>query len=376
MIKRPSRPVWAEVNLNNLKFNLRQVKKIVDKNTEIMAVVKADAYGHGMIPVAKTLVEAGIDRLAVALPGEGKKLKEVGINVPIQVLGEVLPPQIPALYQYNLIPTVSKKSTADNLNKIAAKKNDSHNIYIKVDTGMGRIGKQPHTALEFINYVNRLKNLNLIGLMTHFAKADEKTKEYTYHQWELFTQVLNKIRKKGIKLPEVQVANSATIIDLSKMNMDVVRPGIMLYGLPPSKNLNNKVELKPVLNWKAKIVYLKKVPPDSGISYGATYITDKTTEVATIPLGYADGYSRLLSNKAEVLIGGERAPVIGRVCMDQFMVDVTDIHDVKEGDEVILIGDQGKASITATELAELMGTINYEVLCGISKRITRVYAQD
>lgn len=372
-MKEPRRPVWAEVDLKNVKFNLAQVRNLIAENTEIMAVVKADAYGHGVIPVAEALIEEGVDRLAVALPGEGQELRQAGIDLPVQILGEVLPSQVEALMKYDLIPTLCKRNTAFGLSEIAGGKGKKVKVHIKVDTGMGRIGKRPEEAVDYIKFVSDLPHLEIEGIMTHFARADEHNKDYTYEQWESFKNVLAGVRAAGIEIPLVQVANSAAILDLPEMNLDLVRPGIMLYGLLPSGEIKNKIELKPVLSWKARIVYIKEVPAGSGISYGTTYITDRPTEVATIPLGYADGYSRLLSNKGEVLIHGQRAPILGRVCMDQFMVDVTDIPSAAVGDEVVLIGRQGNAEITATELAKHIGTINYEVLCGISKRIERIY---
>ncbi|MFW5996295.1 MAG: alanine racemase [Halanaerobiaceae bacterium] len=372
-MKKPLRPVWAEVDLENIRFNLAQIRSLIAERTKIMAVVKADAYGHGVIPVVNALIDEGIDRLAVALPGEGMELREAGIDLPIQILGELLPSQLEALLNYDLIPTLCKRETALMLSKMAKKEGKQIKVHIKVDTGMGRIGKRPENAVDYIKFVSALPRLEIEGLMTHFARADEHNKDYTYGQWEKFKTILERVKLEGIDIPVQQVSNSAAILDLPEMNLDLVRPGIMLYGLFPSGDIENKVKLKPVLSWKARIVYIKEVPPGSGISYGTTYVTERTTEIATIPLGYADGYSRLLSNKGEVLIHGQRAPILGRVCMDQFMVDVTNITDVSAGDEVVLIGRQETEEITATELANLIGTINYEVLCGISKRIKRIY---
>jgi|AntRauTorckE6833_2_1112554.scaffolds.fasta_scaffold08254_3 alanine racemase len=370
---KPTRPVWAEVNLDNIKFNLKQVKKNIPENTKIMAVVKADGYGHGVIPVAQAVLEAGADRLAVALPEEGKQLRENGFKLPIQILGEVLNNQIPILIENDLIPTISKIDTVERLNELAAKKDINKKIHVKIDTGMGRIGVFPDDAVDFIKKVNSFKNIDIEGIMTHFAKADEKDKSYTYKQWERFKSVIDELKEVDIEIPIKQAANSATIIDLPEFALNMVRPGIMMYGLRPSHEVDESFKLKPALSWKAKIVYLKEVPPGTGISYGATYITKKKAKIATIPMGYADGFSRLLSNKGEVLINGKRAPIRGRVCMDQFMVDITDIDNVNIGDEVVLIGKQGTEEITATEMADLIGTINYEITCDISKRVPRVY---
>ncbi len=368
-----TRPVWVEVNLDNIKFNLNQVKKNVPEETLIMAVVKADAYGHGVLPVAEAAVEAGADRLAVALPEEGRELREADYELPIQILGEVLPEQVSILVENDLIPTISKLETVELLNELAGKKDVIKKVHVKVDTGMGRIGVFPDNAVDFIKEVMSFKNIEVEGLMTHFAKADEEDKDYTYNQWDQFQMVIDRLAEENIEIPIKQAANSATIIDLPHMSLNMVRPGIMMYGLRPSHEVDQDFKLKPALSWKAKIVYLKEVPPGTGISYGATYITEKNAKIATIPMGYADGYSRLLSNKGEVLIKGQRAPIRGRVCMDQFMVDVTDIDDVEIGDEAVLIGKQGDEEFSATEMADIIGTINYEITCDITKRVPRIY---
>ena len=372
MNKRVSRPVWVEVDLDHIKYNFNKIKKNVSRETLIMGVVKANAYGHGVNPVAEVLVESGCDRFGVALPEEGKQLREAGFSLPIHVLGEVLPQQLSKIMDYNLIPTISKMETIKQLNMLAQKNGEIKKVHIKIDTGMGRIGVLAENALKFISIINDFSNIKIEGLITHFAKADEKDKQYTLNQWEKFQKVINDLEKEGINIPVKHVANSATIIDLPEMQLDMVRPGIMIYGLKPSAEVNNIV-LKPALNWKAKIVYLKEVPPGTGISYGATYTTSKKAKIATLPLGYADGYTRLFSNKAEIIVNGKRAPVVGNICMDQFMVDVTHIPEVEIGDEVVLIGKQNQQEITADELADIIGTINYEITCQISDRIPRVY---
>src|SRR6056297_1477928 len=368
-----TRPVWAEVNLDHIKFNLNQVIKNVPEETMVMAVVKADAYGHGVLPVAHAAVEAGADRLAVALPEECRKLREADFELPIQILGEVLSKQVSILVENDLIPTISKLETVEQLDELANKKGITKKVHVKVDTGMGRIGVFPDNALDFIKEVMSFENIKVEGLMTHFAKADEEDKDYTYNQWDQFQMVIDRLEEENIDIPIKQAANSATIIDLPHMALNMVRPGIMMYGLRPSHEVDQDFKLKPALSWKAQIVYLKEVPPGTGISYGATYITKKKAKIATIPMGYADGYARLLSNKGEVLINGQRAPIRGRVCMDQFMVDVAHIDDVKIGDEVVLIGKQGDAEFSATEMADLIGTINYEITCDITKRVPRIY---
>lgn len=368
-----TRPVWVEINLANLKYNLELLKKKVSADTIIMAVVKADAYGHGVLPISKTLVESGVKRLAVALPEEGLELREAGFTQLIQVLGETLPPQDELLFDYDLIPTIGRMDTALRVNKFAEKKGIKKKVHIKIDTGMGRIGIFPEKANDFIMSVAQMDNLIIEGIMTHFATADETDKAYTHQQWERFKHLLSDLLESGVIIPLRHAANSAAVIDLPEFQLNMVRPGIALYGLHPSQEMHKKPPFKPVLSWKSKVVYLKNLPQGSSISYGAAYITSRDSKIATIPLGYADGYSRLLSNRAHVLINGQKAPVRGRVCMDQFMVDVTNISDVNIGSEVVLVGEQGNEEITVTELAEIMGTINYEFVCNISNRVPRIY---
>ncbi|ADL12937.1 alanine racemase [Acetohalobium arabaticum] len=368
-----NRPVWVEVNLENIRFNLKQIRARVSADTLVMAVVKADAYGHGAVPVARAAVEAGADRLAVGLPEEGVQLRNAGFEVPIQILGEVLPEQIPLLAKYGLIPTVSKLETAVELERINAQLESRQKIHLKVDTGMGRLGVKPDEVVGFAQKLSSFPHLELEGLLTHFATADEADKEYTRQQWQKFNYAIECLEAAGIRIPVKHCANSAAIIDLPEMELDLVRAGIMLYGLRPSDEVGDSLQLKSVLNWKARIVYLKEVDKGCGISYGATYTTADKAEIATIPLGYADGYFRALSNKGDVLINGRRAPIRGRVCMDQFMVDVTEIPGVSVGDEVILIGKQDDKEVTAMELADLVGTINYEIISKITKRVPRIY---
>lgn len=368
-----SRPVWLEINLENIKYNIQQIIEQLSAATKLMAVVKANAYGHGFIPVAAAVINAGAHRLGVALPEEGKQLRKAGFKLPIHVLGEVLPSQIPALIDFELIPTVSKIDSAQRLNQLAGEKNIIKKVHIKIDTGMGRIGVYPEAAVDFIKQINRFKNIEIEGLMTHFARADEKDKEYTFQQWEKFNYIIRKLKEVNIHIPIKHAANSAAVMDLPQMELNLVRPGIMIYGLRPSAEVKENVNLKPALSWKTRIIYLKDVNSGEGISYGTTFITKRKTKIATIPMGYADGYPRLLSNKAQVLVHGSRVPVRGNICMDQFMIDVTDIPEVKVGDEVVIIGTQGEEKITAAEIAHLCNTINYEITTCISQRVPRIY---
>ncbi|MFP4662540.1 MAG: alanine racemase [Halanaerobiales bacterium] len=367
-----TRPVWVEIDIDNLKYNYGELKARLSPDTLIMAVVKADAYGHGVIPVAEVLLDERVDRLGVALPEEGVELREAGFDLPVHVLGEVLPGQYELIMEYDLIPTVARIDSLDTLNKLALERNIIKKIHIKIDTGMGRIGILPDQAVAFVQKAWKMDNIEVEGLMTHFATADEKDKEYTYQQWERFNYVVRELEEKNIFIDIKHAGNSATIIDLADFQLNMIRPGISLYGLLPSLEVEDP-DLKPVLSWKARIDFLKEVPAGTAISYGATYVTERKSKIATIPLGYADGYSRFLSNKGYVIINGNRAPIRGRVCMDSFMVDVTDIPGVTVGDEVVLIGKQGNEGITATEMAEMIGTINYEVLCNISNRVPRKF---
>ncbi|MFH1440621.1 MAG: alanine racemase [Candidatus Omnitrophota bacterium] len=363
------RPTWAEVKLDNLNHNLAQVKKRLSAGTKVMVMVKADAYGHGLIPVAKKLVDYGVDYLGVASIDEGMKLREAGINLPILVLGLILETDIEPLFTYGLAVTVCTESFARVLNKKAESLGKSINVHIKVDTGMGRIGVLYREALETIKKIWALKFINIEGIFTHFALADIN-EEFTFTQINFFGRLIMKLREDNIHIPLVHAANSAGIINFEESHFNMVRPGLVIYGLSPDKNLN--IDLKPLLSLKTKIVYVKKVPQGYGISYGHTYVTDKTTTIVTLPIGYGDGYPRNLSNQASVLIKGRYFKISGRVCMDQIMVDVGNTP-VKPGDEAVLIGSQGKSEIIVEDLADLSGTIPYEIVCGLGSRIPRIY---
>lgn len=375
-MSKKTRPVWAEINLENIRHQIHSIRRQVGSESEIMAVVKADGYGHGSVQVAKTAMDAGADRLAVALPEEGMELRAAGISAPIQVLGEALEEQARLFPEYDLIPTICREDSRRKLNELAREQNKFLPVVIKIDTGMGRIGIKPEELPAYLQKVKDSSALKVDSVMTHFSTADEADKEYTHEQFDRFSSAINKVKHQGVAAKnelKCQVANSATIIDLPEYALDIVRPGIMMYGLPPSRQVNQNFDLKPVMSLKAKIVFLKTVPPGTAISYGATYVTEEEEKIATLPLGYADGYPRLLSNKADVLVNGQRAPIRGRICMDQIMVDVTEIPGVEIGDEVTLIGRENNRQITATELAETVGTINYEIVSRLGKRVPRVY---
>lgn len=363
------RPTWAEINLKNLEYNFFQIKSRVNPGTKIMVTVKADAYGHGLIPVAKRLSACGVDFFGVASIDEGIKLREAGIKTPVLILGLILKKDMAPLFKYNFSTTVCEEELPRALNNMSRKLGKRVNVQIKVDTGMGRIGVQHYDAYKLVAKINKFKHINIEGIFTHFAFAD-LNKEFTYYQIDLFDRLLIRLNKGGISIPLVHAANSMGLLDYKNSHFNMVRPGLITYGLYPKGNL--KIKLKPVLSLMTRIVFIKNVSRGIGISYGHDYITQKAIRIATLPIGYGDGYPRNLSNKAEVLIGGKRFKMCGKICMDQIMVDLGG-SKVKVADEVVLIGVQGKEKITAEELALKSGTIPYEIVCGLGSRIPRVY---
>lgn len=363
------RPTWAEINLGNLEYNFNQIKRLLAPHTKIMVCIKADAYGHGLIPIAKKLCSLGVDYLGVASIDEGIRLREENIKLPILVLGMVLKEDIRALFRYKLSSTVCTEEIIFALNKMASVMKRRANVHIKIDTGMGRLGLLHNDALGFIRKVHKLKSINIEGIFTHLACADIN-RALTLRQIDAFKRLILKLNKEGIHIPLVHAANSLGVVGYPMSHFNMVRPGLVIYGLYPKRGL--KIKLKPVLSLKTKVVYFKRVPCGFGISYGHTYITKRNTTIVTLPIGYADGYPRNLSNRGAVLIRGRRFKISGRVCMDQIMVDVGDLP-VKLADEVVLIGCLGKNKITAEELAALSGTIPYEIVCGLGSRIPRTY---
>ncbi len=372
------RATRAEINLGNLKHNIVSFRDYIADKTEIMAVVKADGYGHGALEIASVALKHGATWLGVAFVEEGITLRREGFRVPILVLNPPFSNQAELFYQYNLIPTIFTLETAKAFSDWAVKKDCIKDFQLKVDTGMGRVGVFPHTRAEsFLEATGKLPGLNCSGIYTHFATADEKDKSYAQKQLARFLELVNHLKKAGICPPLVHAANSAAALEMPEAWLDLVRLGISMYGYYPSKEVDQStVRLKPVMALKSRVSFTKMVPPGTCISYGCTYTTGRETPVATIPLGYGDGYSRLLSNKAQVLIGGKRHAVIGRICMDQFMVDVSKDPGVKAGDEVVLFGEQDGESIPVEEIASLLGTISYEVVCAVGKRVPRVYRLD
>lgn len=365
------RPTWAEINLRNLVYNFSRVKTMLRPGTKVMVCVKADAYGHGLVPVSKKLSSCGVDYLSVASIDEGIALRRAGIKKPILVLGMILKTDARPLIEYNLSQTVCTLGLASALNSIAASKNRKINIHVKVDTGMGRLGILPKDASVFIKKVRRMRSLKIEGLFTHISCADTN-RDFTSYQIGIFDRLTDKLAREGLEVPLLHAANSLGVIDYPKSHFNMVRPGLVIYGLYPKEKLY--VRLKPVLSLKTRVVYFKDVPRGFGISYGRTYITKSNTTVATLPIGYGDGYPRNLSNIAPVLIKGRRFTLSGRVCMDQVMVDVGELK-VRIGDEAVLIGSQGRNRVSAEELSVLSGTIPYEIVCGLGSRVPRVYLE-
>lgn len=370
------RPVWAEINLDNLAFNMQQIKKRA-KADQIVGVVKADAYGHGAVDTAPVLLENGATRLAVAVVTEAVELRKAGLKCPIMILGYTPLSEAEDLLKYDIEQTVFSYEYALELSKMAQKSHVTAKIHIAVDTGMGRIGFLPEEkSIEEVYKINNLSNIQIEGLFSHFSTADETDKKYTYSQFKKYNWFYEKLQEKGIDVKMRHIANSAAIMDLPDTHMDGVRPGIILYGYYPSDEVvKEHLSLKPVMTLKADIVHIKELKAGESISYGRTFKCKRNSKIATLPVGYADGYTRLLNGRAKVIINGQFAPVVGRICMDQCMVDITDIKDVSVGDEVILMGQCGQLKFDADDIAKILGTINYEVLCMIGKRVPRVYTK-
>lgn len=372
------RPTRAEINLDNLEHNLHEIKRVTRAGASLCAVVKADAYGHGAVEVANTALSCGAKYLAVAILEEAVQLRKAGVKAPILILGFTPEEQFDRIVEYGITQTVFNLDSAKLLSEKAVERGVKAKVHIKLDTGMSRIGFQAQmSSLPEIEEIFKLPGIEVEGIFTHFAKADEKDKTFSEEQFKKFDAIVKALENRGFRIPIKHVANSAAIIDLPEMHLDMVRPGIILYGIYPSDEVKReKIDLKPVMSFKTRVSHVKKVPAGTPISYGGTFITQRESIIATLPVGYADGYSRLLSSKAEVLIRGRRAPLVGRICMDQCMVDVTDVPGVMPGDDVELFGEGKDGGVTADELARIVGTIPYEIVCGISKRVPRIYIKN
>lgn len=371
------RPVWAEINLDNIINNIREIKRNIN-GEEIIAVVKANAYGHGAIDVAPILVENGADKLAVAMLSEALELRESGINVPILILGYTDLEFVDKLINNNIEQTVYSLEYAKELSNRAKVLGKTARIHIAVDTGMGRIGFLPNKqSVEEVIEISRLNNIKITGVFTHFSNADEEDKDYAYNQIDKFNFFIEELEKKNVNLGVKHMSNSASIIDIEDAHYNAIRPGIILYGYYPSEDVNkNKFKLMPALSLKCQVIHVKELPKGEYIGYGRKFKTERDSVIATLPIGYADGYIRGLYEKAQVIVNGKLAPVVGKICMDQCMIDVTDVGPVKVGDEVILLGERDGLKNNADDMAEMLNTINYEVLCMIGRRVPRIYTKD
>lgn len=367
--------VYASVNLDAIYDNMKNLKENTKAGTGMIAVIKTDGYGHGAVPIAKTVDEL-VWGYAVATSDEGVNLRTNGVTKPVIILGYTHESQYEKIVENDMRPAIFTFEDAKKLSDVACSESKKAKIHIKIDTGMSRIGFHPDKdSVKVISDISRLPGIEIEGIFTHFYASDETDKTPAYEQYKIFNNIISGLEAEGINIPIKHCSNSAAIIDMPDVNMDCVRVGIALYGMYPSDEVDKtKIKLTPAMELKSRIICLKEVEKGVGISYGATYVTSEKTKVATVSVGYGDGYRRSLSNKGCVLIRGQKAPILGRVCMDQFMVDVTHIKDVQRGDVVTLLGKDGDMEITAEELAGMAGeTFNYEIVCDIGKRIPRVF---
>ncbi|GHT46441.1 alanine racemase [Endomicrobiia bacterium] len=366
------RQTWVEIDKSDFRFNLQEIKKHIAKDTKIMAVIKSNAYGHGGIALAKEAQKAGVSWIAVSSLEEGIQFREAGIRANILILGNVYPfENFQVAVAHSLTPTIFTMSDLTALEDLAIKLDKKINFHLQIDTGMGRIGAQPETAHAILQRIAHNPKVNMIGMYTHYSVADTDP-VFTREQLSIFTKIVRFARTDlGLRFV-AHSANSAALFKNKYTHLDMVRPGLSLYGLNPFKHVERFPKLKPVLSWKTKIVFLRKVPAGFCVSYGRTFVTNRASVIATIPVGYADGYNRLLSNKGDVLVGGKRCPIAGRITMDMAMIDVTGVKGVFLGDEVVLIGTQGKEQIKVDELAKIQDTICYEVTCAISPHVPRI----
>ncbi len=376
-------PIYAEVNLEAFRHNLAEVKQLLSGNTKVMAVVKADAYGHGADILAREAEQNGADCLAVARMNEAVRLRNAGAKSPMLLFDNCEPESAARYIELDIRPTINSSAEAGAFSAAAVSTGKTLKVHVKVDTGMGRLGflsdqvvfncNGSRLADEIVR-ISKLPGIFIEGVYSHFASADSADKTHACRQLAMFKELTDELTARLDAKPLFHIANSAAIMEMPESHMDIVRPGIMLYGIYPSKEVDrSRVKLQPVLSFKSKVIHIKKVGPGFCVSYGSTFVTSRETVIATVPAGYADGYNRLLSSRGEMLVRGRRAPILGRVCMDLTMIDVTDIHGVSLHDEVVLIGSQGSEDISAEAIADMTGTIGYEVLTSISPRVHRLY---
>ncbi|PYI52944.1 alanine racemase [Paenibacillus flagellatus] len=370
------RPTWVEVSMDALRHNIGAFRQALPAGMGLMAVVKADAYGHGAVKVAREAIDCGAAYIGVAFLDEGLELRRAGVRAPILVLGYTPPEGLPIAIKEDITLTVFQ----DELWAALERQTDPSKlkVHVKIDTGMGRLGLQANEeAIAFLERALRHPLLDVEGVYTHFACADEADKSYTLEQHEKFERVVGSFRERGVSFRYLHTGNSATGIDCPNLSYNMVRLGISMYGMYPSEQVNKeRVELRPVMSLKTKMAHIKTLPPGAGISYGVIYRTKGEETIATLPIGYADGYSRILSEKVHALVRGKRVPIVGRICMDQCMANVSTIDNPTKEEEVVLLGAQGSEVVTAEELASLLGTVNYEVTCMISHRVPRIYIRN
>lgn len=367
----------VEIDLDNLAFNMQKIRDFVDKKTKIMAVVKANAYGHGSIDASKVFLENGADRLAVSIYQEGVELRNAGVYAPILILNYIPHIQYERIIEKNLTPSIYNYEDAKFLSDKAVEMNRKVKIHIKIDTGMGRIGFLPsEEEIKDIISISKLPHIEIEGIYSHFSTADEKDKSFTKEQYRRFNWVIKELKGNNINIPIKHISNSGAIIDNPEYNLDMIRPGIILYGYYPSDDVDkSKIQLKPAMALKSNISHLKTLPKSTGIGYNQAFITRRDSKIATLPIGYADGYYRLLTGKGEVFVKDRRVPIVGKICMDQMMIDVTEIKNINIEDEVILFGYKNNKHPQINEIAELLGTTFYEVIAGIGRRVPRLYIQ-
>ena len=370
---------WAEIDLDAIESNIKEIRRITNPNSKIMAVIKADAYGHGFFEMAEILALNGADCFAVATVEEALQIRRAGFEQDILILGGVDESSLGDLIKNNITLTAYTYTFAKSVSDTALNINKTAKIHIKLDTGMSRIGfvtgedNDEEIADEIIK-ISKLDNIFVEGIFSHFSTSDEKNEAYTRLQFSRFMKMCDLIEEKGLKIPIKHIANSAAIMQYPEMHLDMVRPGIILYGLYPSDDVDkNRLSLTPAMTMKSVITHVKELPKGRGISYGKEYITDSTMKIATVPIGYADGYQRIFAREGHMLVKNQKVKILGRICMDQCMIDVTNVNNINTGDEVIIFT---KDKITADSLAEWAGTINYEIVCMISKRIPRIYLKD
>ncbi len=371
-MRRLTQRTEAVINLSLLEENVKNIRSRLGKDVEIMAVLKGDGYGHGEKGLYPTLKKCGVESYAVAVWEEGASLRNVGATEPILLLGDTCDGQLDRLVTYNLTPTIFSLSTAEKLNDIASRSGIVQPINIKIDTGMSRIGFPSNdSSVPIIKQVSEMKNLEITGAFTHFSRADEPDGKSASAQLKLYLDMISKLEQEGIKIPQKHIANSPAILLRPETQLDAVRAGDILYGLSPLDDNDAwyKENLRQILSWYTYVAMVKDVPAGTEVGYGGTFVTTRKTKIATIPVGFADGYSRDLSNKGKVMINGKDAPIIGRVCMDQFMVDVTEIENVKRGDTVTLLDE----TLSVLWMADLLNTNVDEIVCSISKRVPRIY---